>query len=166
MESVCVCVCMAFNDPNLLVGSLRLRVHVYGMSQTCPYDFKNQLVLRVPTRTSDRMSQWFPMNNIRVVLANWIITSACARVCNARASATCVPSVHQMEAVVVGNFYVNFLAQMRTDYSTPVVSLLVGQHYRATRSVFDKKKYSSLSLFAYKVRGYLLWENLAAFQAL
>jgi len=26
------------------------------------------LILRVPTRTSDRMSQWFPMNNIRVGL--------------------------------------------------------------------------------------------------
>ena len=37
-------------------------------------------VLRVPTRTctSDRMSQWFPMNNVRVVLADWIITSALA----------------------------------------------------------------------------------------
>jgi len=31
---------------------------------------------------------------------------------------------------------------------------------------FWQKKYSSLSLLAYKVRGYLLWENLAAFQAL
>ena len=38
-----------------------------------------------------------------------------------------------MEPVVVGNFYVSLLAQMRTDYSTPVISLLVGQHYRATR---------------------------------
>jgi len=70
-------------------------------------------------------------------------------------SATCVPSAHQMEAVVVGNFYVTLLAQMHTDYSTPVVSLLVGQHYRATRRTVEKK-YSSLSLFAYKVRGYLL----------
>jgi len=64
-------------------------------------------------------------------------------------------SVHQMEAVVVRNFYINLLAQMLTDYSTPVVSLLVGQHYRTTRIIFEKK-YSSLSLFAYKVRGYLL----------
>jgi len=64
--------------------------------------------------------------------------------------------MHQMEAVVVENFYVNLLAQMRTDYSTPVVSLLVGQHYRATRRVFDKKVFQFLSLFAYKVRGYLL----------
>ena len=60
-----------------------------------------------------------------------------------------------MEAVVVGNFYVNLLTQMRTDYSIPVISLLVGQHYKATQRVFVKK-YSSLSLFAYKVRGYLL----------
>ena len=47
------------------------------MSQTCPYDLQKP-VLRVPTGTSDRMSQWFPMNNIRVVLANWIITCALA----------------------------------------------------------------------------------------
>jgi len=40
--------------------------------------------------------------------------------------------MHQMEAVVVENFYVNLLAQMCTDYSTPVISLLMGQHYRAT----------------------------------
>jgi len=38
-----------------------------------------------------------------------------------------------MEAVVVGNFYINSLAQMGTDYSTPAVSLLVGHRYRATR---------------------------------
>ena len=63
-----------------------------------------------------------------------------------RASATCVLSVHQMEAVVVGNLYVNLLAQMRTDYSTPVVSLLVGQHYRATQSVFDKKVFQFVSV--------------------
>jgi len=42
-----------------------------------------------------------------------------------------------MEAVVVGNFYINLLAQMQTDYRTPVVSLLVGQHYRATQRVFE-----------------------------
>jgi len=35
-----------------------------------------------------------------------------------------MPSTHQMEAVVVGNFYINLLAQMGTDYSTPAVSLL------------------------------------------
>ena len=35
-------------------------------------------VLRVPTSTSDRMGQWFPMNNIRVMLGNWIITSSSA----------------------------------------------------------------------------------------
>ena len=50
-------------------SGLRLRVRVYGMSQNCPYDLQKP-VLRVPTCTSDRMSQWFPMNNIRVVLAN------------------------------------------------------------------------------------------------
>jgi len=53
----------------LLPVQLRLRVHVYGMSQNCPYDLQKQ-VLRVPTCTSDRMSQCFPMNNIMVVLAN------------------------------------------------------------------------------------------------
>jgi len=53
--------------------------------------------------------------------------------------------MHQIEAVVVGHFYVNLLTQMCTDYSTLVVSLLVGQHYRATRRVFGEK-YSSLSL--------------------
>ena len=63
-----------------------------------------------------------------------------------RASATCVLSVHQMEAVVVGNFYVNLLAQMRTDYSTPAVSLLVGQQYRATRRVFDEKVFQFVSV--------------------
>ena len=51
-----------------------------------------------------------------------------------------------MEAVVVGNLYVNLLAQMRTDYSTPVVSLLVEQHYRATLSVFDKKVFQFVSV--------------------
>ena len=56
-------------------------------------------------------------------------------------------SVHQMEAVVVENFYVNMLTQMRTDYSTPVVSLLVGQHYRATRRVFDKKVFQFVSVY-------------------
>ena len=108
-------------------------------------------------KINDRMGQWLPMNNI-VVLANWIITSVLAT-CT---SATCVPSMHQMEAVVVGHFYVNLFTQMCTDYSTPVVSLLLGQHYRATRRVFGEK-YSSLSLF---VRWYLLWENPAAFQSL
>jgi len=63
-----------------------------------------------------------------------------------RASATYGVSVHQMEAAVVGNFYVNLLAQMRTDYSTPVVSLLVGQHYRATRRFFDKKVFQFVSV--------------------
>jgi len=58
--------------------------------------------------SSDRMSQWFPMNNIRVVLELSLVRLQ-------RASATCVLSVHQMEAVVGGNFYVNLLAQMRTD---------------------------------------------------
>jgi len=62
------------------------------------------------------------------------------------ASSTCVPSVHQMEAVVVGNFYVNLLTQMRTDYSTPVISLLVGQHYRATRRVFEEKVFQFVSV--------------------
>jgi len=52
-----------------------------------------------------------------------------------------------MEAVVVGNFYVNLLARMRTDYSTPVVSLLVGQHYRATRRVFDNKVFQFVSVY-------------------
>ena len=51
-----------------------------------------------------------------------------------------------MEPVVVGNFYVSLLAQMRTDYSTPVISLLVGQHYRATRRVFDKKVFQFVSV--------------------
>jgi len=51
-----------------------------------------------------------------------------------------------MEAVVVGNFYVNLLAQMRTEYSTPAVSLLVGKHYRATRRVFDKKVFQFVSV--------------------
>ena len=51
--------------------------------------------------------------------------------------------------------YVNLLAEMCIDYSTPVVSLLMGQHYRVMQNVL-KQKYSSLSLFAYKVRGYLL----------
>jgi len=27
----------------------------------------SKTVLRVPTRTSDRISQWFPMNNIRLI---------------------------------------------------------------------------------------------------
>ena len=55
-------------------------------------------------------------------------------------------SVHQMEAAVVGIFYVNLLAQMRTDYSKPVVSLLVGQHYRATRRVFYRKVFQFVSV--------------------
>ena len=37
-------------------------------------------------KINDRMGQWLPMNNIKVVLANWIITSALATY----ASATCV----------------------------------------------------------------------------
>jgi len=52
-----------------------------------------------------------------------------------------------MEAVVVENFNINFLAQMRTDYSTPVVSLLVGQHYRASRRVFSKKVFQFVSVY-------------------
>ena len=51
-----------------------------------------------------------------------------------------------MEAVVVGNFYINLLAQMPTDYSTPVVSLRVGQHYRATQRVFDKNVFRFASV--------------------
>jgi len=51
-----------------------------------------------------------------------------------------------MEAIVVGNFYVNLLTQMRTDYSTPFVSLLVGQHYRATRRVFETKVFQFVSV--------------------
>ena len=42
-----------------------------------------------------------------------------------------------MEAVV-GNFYVILLAQMHTDYSTPVISLFVGEGYGTTQSVFKK----------------------------
>ena len=59
---------------------LRLRVHVYCVSQTCPYDFEKPL-FRVPTRTSDRMSQWFPMNNIRLYL---LIESSLVRLQRAR----------------------------------------------------------------------------------
>ena len=55
-------------------------------------------------------------------------------------------SVHQMEAVVVGNFYVNLLAQMHTNYSTSVVSVLVGEHYRATRGVLDEKVFQFVSV--------------------
>ena len=51
-----------------------------------------------------------------------------------------------MEAVVVGNFCVNLLAQMLTDYSTPVVSLLVGQHSRATRRALDKEVFQFVSV--------------------
>ena len=54
-------------------------------------------------------------------------------------------SVHQMEAVV-GNFDINLLAQMGTDYSTPVICLLVGQHYRSTRRVFDIKVFQFVSV--------------------
>ena len=74
-----------------------------------------------------------------------LIESSLARL-HTHGSATCVPSVHQMKVVVVGNLYVNLLAQMRTDYSTPVISLLVGQHYRATRSVFEEKVFQFVSV--------------------
>ena len=88
-----------------------------------------------------QVTEWLPRNNIN----HESIESSLLRLSLTRASATCMPSTHQMEAVVVGNLYVTLLAQMQTDYSTPVVSLLVGQHYRATRRVFGKKKFSSLS---------------------
>jgi len=55
------------------------------------------------------------MNNIRLYL---LIESSLVRLQRTCASATCVLSVHQMEAVVVENFYVNLLAQMCTDYSS------------------------------------------------
>jgi len=35
------------------------------------------------------MGQWFPMNNIRVVLANWIITSAFATRAHQPPAAAC-----------------------------------------------------------------------------
>ena len=50
------------------------------------------------------------------------------------ASATCVPSGHQMEAVA-GNFYVNLLARC-TLTIVHTISLFVGLHYRATQSFF------------------------------
>jgi len=49
-----------------------------------------------------------------------------------------------MEAVVVGNFYVNLLIQMRTDYSTPFLCLWD----RITRphTVFDKRVFQFVSV--------------------
>jgi len=44
------------------------------------------------------------------------------------------------------NFCVNLLVQMRTDYSRPVISLLVGPHYRATQRVFDKRVFQFVSV--------------------
>jgi len=73
-------------------------------------------------------------------------------------------TTHQMEAVVVGNLYINSLVQMRTDYSTPAVSLLVGHRYRATRRVFRKNVFKIVS--ACKVCGYPPREHPAAFQSL
>ena len=76
------------------------------------------LVLRVPTRTSDRMSQRFPMNNIRVVLANWIITSALATCLHQ--PPVCQACIKWKLLLLEISTYVNLLAQMCTDYSTPV----------------------------------------------
>ena len=59
-----------------------------------------------------------------------------------------------MEAVVVGNFYVNLLAQMRTDYTVQYSRFSdCGTALQGHTGNLWKKKYSSLSLFAYKVRG-------------
>ena len=62
--------------------ALRLRVHVYGMSDTCPHDFFKNQYSGVPTRTSDRMSQWFPMN----ITLHLLIESSLVRLQRARIS--------------------------------------------------------------------------------
>ena len=102
------------------------------------------LVLRVPTRTSDRMSQRFPMNNIRVVLANWIITSALAT--RAHQPPVCQACIKWKLLLLEISTYVNLLAQMYTDYSTPVFFLLMGLHYRATQKVFETKVFQFVSV--------------------
>ena len=119
-------------------------------------------VLRVPTHTSDRMSQRFPMNNIRIVLANWIITNALA---------TCAHQPPVCQACIKWKL---LLLEISTSICSPRCTLTtVHQSFLCSwdniagpHEEFLKQKYSSLSLFAYKVRGYLLWENPAAFQSL
>jgi len=143
--------------------SLRLWVHVYGTVYVTnlPLWLLQKPVLRVPTPTSDRMSNGFLWIILGLCL---LIESSLVHLQRAHASATCVLSVHQMEAVVVGNLYINLLAQMHTDYSTPVVS----SAYRATWRIFENTKYS---LFAYEVHVSVCLQSswvpaLRAFQSL
>ena len=119
-------------------------------------------VLRVPTRTSDRMSQWFPMNNIRLYL---LIDSSLVRL-----QRVCISHLRAKRASN-GSCC---LLKISTSICSPRCALTtVHQSFlclwdsiTGPHEEFLTKKYSSLSLFAYKVHGYLLWENLAAFQAL
>jgi len=88
------------------------------------------------------------------------IESSLLRMSLTRTSATCMPSTHQMEAVVVGNFYINSLAQMGTGYSTPAVSLL--DIATESHEEFVEKTFVS----GCKVCGYLPWKHPSAFQLL
>jgi len=115
---------------------------MFMVCQTCPYDFfKNQYSGFLQVQVTEWVNGF-----LWIILGLYLLIESSLVCLHTRASATCVLSVHQMEAVVVGNFYVNLLAQMCTDYSTPVVSLLVGQHYRATRRVFGKKVFQFVSV--------------------
>ena len=134
----------------------------HKLAPTCIDFFKKKPVLRVPTRTSDKMSQWFPMNNIRVVFANWIIIVRLQRapISRLRAKACIKWKLLLLE-------FSTSICSPRCALTTVHQSFLcLWDSITGPHEKFLTEKYSSLSLFAYKVHGYLRWENLTAFQAL
>jgi len=89
--------------------------------------------------------QWFPMNNIRVVLAKWIITSALAA--HEDQPPACQACIKWKLLLL------EISTSMHTDYS---FSACGTAYYRATWRVFEKMKYS---LFAYKVHVSVCLQN-------
>jgi len=117
-------------------------------------------VLRVPTRTSDRMSNGFLWIILGLCLLN---ESSLVRLQHTRIS--------HLRAKHASNESCCCWKSLRQCTLT-TVSLLVGQHITGPHEEFLKRwsipclLTKFMSLFAYKIHGYLLWENLAAFQSL
>ena len=130
------------------------------MSQTCPYDLKTQYLgfLRV------QVTEW--VNSFL-----WIILGLCLLI---ESSLVRLQRTHisQLRAKRASNGSCCCWKFLRQFACPDAYWLQYTSRFSACGTALQghtksfRKKHSTLSLFAYKVSGYLLWENPAAFQSL
>ena len=141
---------------------LRLRVHVYGMSQTCPYDFfKNQYSGFLQVQVTEWVNGflWIILG-LYLLIESSLVRLQRARISHLRAKACIKWKLLLLE------FSTSICSPRCALTTVHQLFLCLWDSITGPHEEFLTEKYSSLSLFAYKVRGYLLWENLTAFQAL